>query len=123
MEKNKYTILAIDDEKLIRDLISDLLQHYGYNAVTASSGTEAIALIKNSHFDVILCDISMPGQTGFEVFDEVKKIAPEAKFIFVSAFDNQENINKGMSMGAKAFIGKPFSPDELLDVLENILKN
>jgi len=122
MEKSKNKILAIDDEKVIRDLISDLLIHYGYGVTTASNGAEALALLKTSAFDLILCDIAMPGQTGFEIFKEVQKITPKTKFIFISAFDNQENINKGMEMGAKAFLGKPFDTDELLDVMERTLK-
>ena len=123
MKKGKYRILAIDDDKIIRDLALDLLTNYGYEVVTASSGTEAISLLKKSPFDLILCDINMPGQTGFDVFKEVKSFTPDVKFIFISAFDNQGNINKGMEMGAKAFIGKPFDSDELLDVIENTLKD
>jgi len=123
MEKNKYSILVIDDESFIREPIVEMLTYYGYTAVPAANGNEAISLLKKTYFDLVLCDISMPGQTGFEVFQEVKTFTPDVKFVFVSAFDNKENIQKGMEMGAKAFIGKPFDTDELLDAIENILKH
>ena len=123
MENEKYKILVIDDELTILELIKDILIDLGYLITTASGGAEALNILKTSNFDLILCDITMPGQSGFDVLQEVQRMNTGIKFIFISAFDNQENIKKGTSMGAKAFLGKPFNNEELIDVVERTLKN
>ena len=119
----KPKILVVDDEPIIVELIKVVLEYSGYAVSTALNGPEALKQLKASAFDLVLCDIAMPGQTGFEVFKEAQEFQNGIKFIFVSAFNNQENINKCMGMGAKAFLGKPFNNDDLVDVVERTLKN
>lgn len=121
--EKKIKILAIDDEPTILELIKDVLVDSGCLVSTALNGTDALKLLKASPFDLILCDIAMPGMSGFEVLKEVRAQNTGVKFVFVSAFDNQENINKGMELGAKAFLGKPFNTEDLIDVVERTLKN
>lgn len=107
------TILVIDDDKEINELISMFLQREGYKVITAFDGYEALALARNHSPDLLILDVLLPGLDGFEICSELRKTST-VPILFVSCKD--EDIDKvlGLRLGGDDFISKPFSPTELI---------
>jgi len=110
-------VLVIDDEYVSRETIKHMLD--GNHKLTfASNGNEAIELIKNNLFDIVLLDIMMPGMNGYRVFDEIKTINSKIPVIAVTAMampDDRQNISE---RGFAAFISKPFNRENLIGIIE-----
>ena len=121
--KGEGTILVIDDEPVIRLLASEILTDCGYSVVTASDGLEAVALFRESGSSIklVLLDLTMPGMSGIETFDELKKIEPNVKVLMSSGFVHDERIGKAASSGAAGFIHKPYTMDKLSGMVHRIL--
>jgi len=115
-------ILIIDDESLVRDFTSEMLQLCGYEAVCVSGGPEGIALYreKGCDFKGVLLDISMPGMDGYETFRELKKIDSRVSVILISGFTGDKRIRAMTGEGAVGFLQKPFSIAELSRVLQRL---
>ena len=118
------TILVIEDNKEIRENVCELLQLEGYNVLFAVNGKLGLALAKESHPDLILCDIWMPEMGGYEVFNDLKKEAATSTipFVFVTASADRREVEIGLNMGAHAYIRKPFQEQELFDTIKECLK-
>ncbi len=111
----KAKILAVDDMQINLDLISTVLQTEECTVVTAIDGKTAIRKAKSNYFDLILLDVMMPEMDGFEVCQVLKNypMTKDIPVIFLTALNNQENIEKAFSYGAVDYISKPFSKGEL----------
>jgi signal transduction histidine kinase len=115
------TILIIEDEKILRETLTDILEINGYNVLQAKDGEEGVEIYTQTAPDLIICDINMPKMNGFEVLHMLEVIMPVSQFppfIFQSAKTEPENIRKGMNLGATDFITKPYSAPELLKVIK-----
>ncbi len=110
---SKARILVVDDERGIRTLSSDLLRRAGYEVVTASSGPEALARFAESEFDIVLSDIKMPEMDGIELCHKLHEQQPEQVVILVTGYPSLETAVQGMKEGARDYVTKPFTPDEL----------
>jgi two-component system sensor histidine kinase/response regulator len=113
------TILVVDDNPLMRNVLRGLLVASGYTVVEATHGEEAAALVKKRAFDLIICDIIMPKMGGFELHQLVRS-DPEANhipFVFLSALDHQDEVRHGKELGADDYLCKPFEPRDLLAVV------
>lgn len=108
----KRSVLVVDDEKIIRDSLKDWLQE-GYNVTTAETGEEAIELIKNRDFDVLILDVRLTGKSGLQVLNEIKEIKPQTKIIIMTGYPSVELAVEAMKAGAADYIVKPFSPEQL----------
>ncbi len=106
-------ILVVDDEKRVRDGCIKVLKAEGYSVFSASDGQEGIRMIDESHYDIVLLDLMMPGLSGFDVLGHVKSIHPETLLIVISGYATLEHSIEAMKKGAFDFIPKPFSPDQL----------
>jgi DNA-binding NtrC family response regulator len=118
-----YNILVIDDEAAQRDVLTGYLKKKGYKIFSASSGQEGIEITKNNPVDIILSDFKMPGLSGIDVLEQVKKINPEISFVIVTAFGTVENAVKAMRLGAFDYISKPVDLDELDLMIERIIEH
>ena len=117
------TILVIEDNAAICENACEILEQEGYRAIFALNGKEGIGLAKQNRPDLILCDIMMPGEDGFEVFDALRK-DPETvqiPFIFLTASAEKKEIEAGLGMGAKAFILKPFEDKDFFGTIARCL--
>jgi signal transduction histidine kinase len=113
-------ILIIEDEKMLRETLVDILEISGYNVVQAVDGKEGIDVFTKTAPDLVICDINMPKMNGFEVLTLLETLVPASEFppfIFLSAKTESENIRKGMNLGAVDYITKPYSAPELLEVI------
>lgn len=116
-------ILIVEDEPSIIEALKFLMEQCGHQVVIAYDGEEATELIDKFKPDLILLDIVLPGIDGFKVC-EIVRFNPkwqEIKIIFLTAKNNEEDIAKGMALGADAYISKPFSNAELVAKVEDLL--
>ena len=120
MENNKKHILIVDDDNRIRDLLRDYLSDNNYIVSTAENALQAKEKLQFLKFDIIILDVMMPGQNGYELTEEVKKTI-NVPILLLTAKGEVENRIKGLELGADDYIGKPFEPKELLLRIKNIL--
>ncbi len=120
MEKNKKHILIVDDDDRIRNLLKDYLSENSYIVSTAESADQAKERLQYIKFDIIILDVMMPGQDGYDLTKEIKKQI-KVPVILLTAKGEVENRIKGLELGADDYIGKPFEPKELLLRIKNII--
>ena len=122
MENNKLHILVVDDDDRIRALLKEYLNENNFIVSTAENSEEAKKKLDFFKFDLIILDVMMPGQSGYELTNEIKKKI-KIPIILLTAKGEVENRIKGLELGADDYIGKPFEPKELLLRIKNIIKN
>ena len=115
-------ILFIDDDKAGREVALFNLRRSGFKVTAASDGQEGISLFSPEMFDVVITDVKMPGLSGIEVLQRIKKQSPEIPVLVITAFGNVETAVEAMKNGAYDFIGKPFQRDQLLLSVERALE-
>jgi two-component system, NtrC family, response regulator PilR len=107
------TILVIDDEKSIRDMLAIMLKRQGYHVSLAENGKTAINAINKNVFDLVISDIRLPDTNGIEILKHSKKVSPETEFILITAFASQDTAVEAVKNGAADYIYKPFDIDDL----------
>lgn len=117
------SVLVIDDEHALREILSQVLTDAGHRVVGAENGKEASKALATSAFDVVLTDVIMPEKDGMQVISEVRKKFPEVRIIAMSggghvSRDQYLKIAKGL--GAHAILEKPFANQKLLDTIEEM---
>jgi two-component system cell cycle response regulator len=118
----KGRILAVDDQRYFRELVEGLLAEEGFEAQTASSGEEALRLLDQSRFDVVLTDLVMPGMDGSELLHRVKQRDPEQDVVVVTGVVDVKTAVDAMKSGATDYLLKPFDRTTLANTLETILQ-
>lgn len=116
---DKHSILIVDDEEIIRDFLSEVLEDY--DITIACDGDEAIDKLKEKHFDLILTDLRMPKVSGEEVVKAARKLDPQAKVIVISGYSSLYTVSQSVNNGAFAFLTKPFSIRELMQTVTSAL--
>ena len=122
MENNIIHILVVDDDDRIRNLLKEYLSDKKFIVSTAENADEAKIKLELLKFDVLILDVMMPGQNGYDLTKEIRKRL-KIPIILLTAKGEVENRIKGLELGANDYIGKPFEPKELLLRIKNILKN
>ena len=122
MENNKIHILVVDDDDRIRSLLKDYLSENEYIVSTAENADQAKTKLNYLKFDILILDVMMPGQNGYELTKEIKKKI-QVPIILLTAKGEVENRIKGLELGAEDYIGKPFEPKELLLRIKNVIKS
>lgn len=112
MESSKFTILVVDDEELLRKFIVTFLSQLGYSSVTAIDGVDALEKMKGNKIDAVITDIKMPKMDGIILTKEISTQYPGIPVMVMTAFDEEYSAGTAISLGAREFIKKPFSPDE-----------
>ena len=121
MEKNKFHILVVDDDDKIRELVRQFLVENGFIVSTAINAEDAKIKIDTFNFNLIVLDVMMPGQSGYELTEELK-LSKSIPVILLTAKGEAEDRIEGLEGGADDYLGKPFQPKELLLRIKNILK-
>ncbi|MCD6397771.1 MAG: response regulator [Spirochaetaceae bacterium] len=120
--KNSYTILVMDDEEMIRTMLTTLLTKLGHKVSTSCDGAETIEKYKNSSFDFVILDITIPGGIGgIETIKQLKQINPDIKAIVSSGYANSPVISNYYDYGFCASLTKPYLLDELKTVIEKVM--
>ncbi len=115
----KTRILVVDDERAIRDLLSDAISHAGYEVFSASNGKEALSLIELENINIAICDIKMPGMDGIDLLKKIRDISPETIVLMITAYASVETAVDALRYGAFDYILKPFIEE---DVFAKILR-
>jgi two-component system, cell cycle sensor histidine kinase and response regulator CckA len=116
------TVLIAEDSDSVREIISNILLNYGYTVIKAVDGNDAVEMFSGHRgIDIIILDSVMPGKNGREVYEEIKKMKPDIKVLFISGHTRDIVLNKGIRDKEFHFISKPVLPDTLLKTLREIL--
>ena len=116
------TVLVVDDEAGVRELLADTLRIAGYETEVASQGLEALTIFKTRTIDLCIVDINMPTMDGFEFVETVRKTDPTIPVLLLSARDAPTDVARGLRIGADDYVRKPFSLEELLLRVAAILR-
>jgi CheY-like chemotaxis protein len=121
--KRKPTLLVVEDEDVLIELLRGVMEHSGFSVITVRDGGEAIKLYRErgNTIDVILTDMGLPTRGGWEVLEEIKKINPAAKVICASGFLEHSIREEMLAAGAVEFIQKPYVYSELIALINTLL--
>lgn len=120
-ELKRLNLLFVDDNKLITDLGKSLFSEIFNSISIASNGEDALDLLKNKSFDIVITDINMPKMDGFELVRHIKKNYPEILVVFLSAFFDTDTLLKAIELDVDGFLLKPFDLDKFFSTMYNIL--
>lgn len=120
---DKKCILAVDDAAFILSRITDALGKH-YDMVTVNSGARALKYLDKNKPDLILLDIRMPIRDGFEILREIRAMEDRADIpvIMLTAMEDKQSVMKGIGMGVRDYVLKPFAPEDLLERVQRILE-
>lgn len=119
----KETILVVEDEFLVRELVCDSLRQYGYNVLEASDGSKAKVTYKEykGQIHLVLTDVVMPKMSGRKLIESLVAVHPEVKALYMSGYTDDAVVNHGILEPEMAFIQKPFSPVTLVQKVQEVL--
>lgn len=118
----KISILIVDDEESVRDSLYNWFIEDGYHVECAANAKEALNLIEQKEFSIVLADLKMPGMDGLEMQRRIKALNPEAIVIIMTAFATVDSAVRALKDGAFDYITKPFDPDDLSHLIRNASK-
>jgi CheY-like chemotaxis protein len=116
-----HRVVIVDDEPLVRSLLRITLPGDAFDVLEASDGEAAVRLIADNSPSLVVLDWQLPGRTGAEVLEEVKQRFPELPVVVLTASRDPGERSRAEELGANMFLTKPFSPLELLEVIERLL--
>ncbi len=118
----RFSLLIIDDELHLLRSLSNLFFAKGLEVTTVEDGEKAIQLLPDKSFDIVLCDICLPGKNGIEVLKEIKQVSPETAVIMMTAYATVDTTIQALRSGASDYIMKPFEPEEITFVVEKAVE-
>lgn len=119
---NRYRLLVVDDEAIVVSLVRDALEDEDYDIVTAMTGTDALSLVEQQSFDLLITDIRMPGMNGIDLVKAARDKQPELGVIFMTGYANLNSAKDAIKQGAFDYIMKPFELTEIRQAVRNGLK-
>lgn len=119
---NKFRVLVVDDEEIVRESLSDWLQKYGYQVGTAVDGPSALAKVQQQSWNALLVDLKMPGMDGLEVLRRSRQMQPGATVIIMTAYASVDTAVQAMKDGAYDYLVKPFDPEEISLMMKKLVE-
>jgi len=121
--RGSETVLVVDDEMIVRQMVTSVLKEYGYKVIAVSSGPEAVAMLEelNGRVHLILLDMVMPGMDGEATFRALREINEDVPILLTSGFADEERSNRLIKAGAKGMIHKPYKSEELAARIREVL--
>jgi DNA-binding NtrC family response regulator len=116
------SVLVVDDEEIMREILETLLTREGYDVRLAASGADGLEMARAVPFDAAIVDIMMPGLDGIATLDELKRIDEDLAVLIITAYASVESAISAMKAGASDYITKPFKNDEVLVVVRNAME-
>mgnify|MGYP001443773846 FL=1 len=118
-----HTILIVDDEVVLLEVLHKRLYGFGYNTLTATCGEEAMDIYKKNNVDLILLDVKLPGINGMQVLQEIRKADPWLPIIIMTAYSGVQGAVEAIKLGANDYIAKPFAIEELKFVISRCIES
>ena len=115
-------ILIIDDEQIVRDSVERVLTKVGYEVALAADGPAGLKKIDREKFSLVLLDLRLPGNDGLAVLRKIKEKRPELQVVIISGYGTVKSAVEAMKLGAKDFLSKPFTPNELRRIVKSSLE-
>jgi len=122
MEAGTVTVLFLEDEPTIREVLAEYMKMSGYLVTETARGDEAIALLQENSYHIAVLDVMVPGVDGFEVLQHIRDHCPETATIMLTALDDEKTQIKAFNLYADDYVIKPVSPIILLKRMETILR-
>ena len=113
-------IMLVEDEKITRKTLTDILKKENYDVNSFGDGTEALNSLKNNKYDVVVTDLRLPGTNGLDILKSAKELDAKTVVIIITAYATVETAVESLKLGAYDYLLKPFSPEQLLAILKNI---
>jgi DNA-binding NtrC family response regulator len=123
MEPSKLKILIVDDEELIRNLVTAFLSKFGFSYETAVNGEDALEKMRQEKFDAVITDIKMPKMDGIILTSKISNQYPGLPVMVMTGFDEEYSAGTAISVGAREFIKKPFSISEFALRLQKMISD
>jgi DNA-binding response OmpR family regulator len=120
---SKTKIFYVEDELFLGKIVKESLESRGFEVIMESDGAKATELFKKSTPDICVLDIMLPNKDGFTIADEIRQLNEEVPIIFLTAKTQTEDVVKGFSLGGNDYVRKPFSMEELIVRIQNLLRN
>ena len=119
---SKTKVFYVEDELFLAKIVKESLESRGFEVVMESDGARVMTVFKNSQPDICVLDIMLPNKDGFAIADEIREIDEDIPIIFLTAKTQTEDVVKGFSLGGNDYIRKPFSMEELIVRIQNLLR-
>lgn len=120
---SKTKVLYVEDETFLGKIVKESLESRGYEVLMESDGNKVLTLFKQNSPDVCVLDVMLPNKDGFTIADEIRNVDETVPIIFLTAKTQTEDVIKGFTIGANDYIRKPFSMEELIIRIKNVLRN
>jgi DNA-binding response OmpR family regulator len=120
---SKTKILYVEDEMFLGKIVRESLESRGFEVIMESDGGKAIEVFQRSNPDICVLDIMLPNKDGFEIADEIRELNEDVPIIFLTAKTQTDDVVKGFTLGGNDYIRKPFSMEELIVRIQNLLRN
>ncbi len=120
---SKTKVFYVEDELFLGKIVKESLESRNFEVIMESDGAKATELFKKAKPDICVLDIMLPNKDGFTIADEIRELDEEVPIIFLTAKTQTEDVVKGFSLGGNDYIRKPFSMEELIVRIQNLLKN
>ena len=122
--KRAETILVVEDEPVVLEMVKNILQGNGYTVLAAPNGKEGLQVVESAdRIDLVLTDIVMPGMSGGEFVQRLLPLHPDVRVLYMSGYTKYAVVDHGVLESVNSFIWKPFSPTDLLLKVREILDN
>jgi DNA-binding response OmpR family regulator len=116
-------VLYAEDEMFLGKIVKESLESRGFSVVMEADGGKVFSAFQKENPDICILDIMMPNKDGFEVADEIRNVNEDVPIIFLTAKTQTEDVVKGLTIGGNDYIRKPFSMEELIARINNVLRN
>lgn len=116
-------VLYVEDELFLGKIVKESLESRGFEVIMEADGAKATELFKKTKPDICVLDIMLPNKDGFAIADEIRELNEDVPIIFLTAKTQTEDVVKGFSLGGNDYIRKPFSMEELIVRIQNLLRN
>lgn len=120
-EERELAVLVVEDEPRLRDALRLILEDRGHEVATAATGGAGIELARSRGHDLVITDLRLPDMTGLDVLRAVRELNPRAGLILTTSYGSPEIFAAARDLGAAAILDKPFSPDQLLRLIDAAL--
>jgi DNA-binding response OmpR family regulator len=119
---SKTRVFYVEDELFLGKIVKESLESRGFEVIMESDGAKAVELFKKNNPEVCVLDVMLPNKDGFAIADEIRELDEEVPIIFLTAKTQTEDVVKGFSLGGNDYIRKPFSMEELIVRIQNVLR-
>ena len=120
--KSGLDILVVDDDRLVLNVVSEIVSAVGHHPHTATDGDAALEAMSAHHYDLVISDIRMPGMDGFQLAARVRVEYPDTYLVLMTGFSSDSTFREAMKLDVDAYLSKPFKSVELIRVLDKIVE-